>query len=260
MKLFDSHAHLDHEGFPEGPDKVIARAVAAGVAWITTIGSSRDVSLMEEAVFIARAHKNVWAAVGIHPHEADGVENSTWERLGVLLDEPVVMAVGECGLDYHYMHSPREAQIDVFRAQIRLAREKGLPLVLHCRKAHEDCINLLREETLNTVPGIIHCFSDTKKEMDDYLGMGFYVSIPGIVTFKKAGDLREAIKTLPLNRLLLETDSPYLAPVPFRGKRNEPAMVVHTAGAVAELLGISLEELAITTVENTRRVYGIRDE
>lgn len=260
MKLFDSHAHLDHEGFPEGADEVISRAQAAGVAWIVTIGSSQKTSVMQEAIAIANAHSNVWAAIGIHPHEAEHVDGSTWERLAQLLDAPRVMAVGECGLDYHYMHSPREDQVAVFRAQVRLAHEKGLPLVLHCRKAHEDCMTVLHAGPLNDPPGIIHCFSGTKKEMNDFLDMGFYVSIPGIVTFKRADELREAVKALPMDRMLIETDSPFLAPIPFRGKRNEPAMVVYTARAIAQIRGCGVDDVAAATVANTRRIYRLPDE
>jgi len=260
MKFFDSHAHLDTEGFPEGVDDVIRRARSAGVEWIVTIGSSRNIDLMEEAIRVARTHDNVWAAIGIHPHEADGVDDSTWERFVQLLDEPRVMAVGECGLDYHYMHSAKDAQLSVFRAQVRLAYEKGLPLVLHCREAHRDCMAILREGPLNDLPGIIHCFSGTREEMDDYLSLGFYVSIPGIITFKKADALREAVKQLPIDRMLIETDSPYLAPVPFRGKQNEPAMVVHTAKAIAVILGCSVDKVAAASAENAHRVYGIRNE
>ena len=260
MKLFDSHAHLDHEGFPNEVEDVITRAKQAGVAWITTIGSSGDVSLMKEAVAVAEGHENVFAAVGIHPHEAKDAVADTFEQLGNLLDIPKVVALGECGLDYHYMHSPRQDQLRVFQQQIEMAYQKRMPLVLHCRKAHDDCIRMLQTGPLNTTPGIVHCFDGTKQQMVEYLDLGFYVSIPGIVTFKKADYLREAVKDLPMDRMLIETDSPYLAPKPFRGKRNEPSYVVYTAMEIARIKGCDVETVAMETAKNAKQVYGIKDE
>jgi TatD DNase family protein len=259
MRFFDSHAHLDHEGFPEGVDDLLARARTAGVAWVTTIGSSANVDLMREAVRIARDNEGVFAAVGIHPHEAAQADTESFDGLLHLIDAGGVVAVGECGLDFHYMHSPKPAQFDVFRRQIRIAHDFGLPLVIHCRDAHEECVRVLSEGPLNEMPGVIHCFSGTRTQMQDYLELGFYISIPGIVTFKKAADLREAVNALPMDRILIETDSPYLAPVPFRGKRNEPAYVVHTARAIAEIKGVGLDLVASVTADNAKRLYGIED-
>ncbi len=259
MKLFDSHAHLDQEGFPEGIDDVLQRAHSAGVQWITTIGSSHDTRVMRHAIDVAQAHDFIWAAIGVHPHEAKDATSDTFGELKALLGSQRVVALGECGLDFHYMSSPRDDQVAVFQAQVRLAFDTGLPLVLHCRDAHQDCLDVLRQGPLNDPPGIVHCFSGTKEQMQDYLEMGFYISIPGIVTFKNAAPLQEAVRVLPMDRMLIETDSPYLSPVPFRGKRNEPARVVYTAQAIAGIKGCSLQDVADVTVENTKRIYRIQE-
>jgi len=205
---------------------------------------------------LAEAHRDLWCSVGIHPHEAASEPATDASTLVALAQHPKVVGVGECGLDFYYEHSPRERQAAVFRAHAAAARESGLPLIVHTRDADEETVAILAEESRGGVlRGVIHCFSSGPELAEKALDLGFFLSFSGIVTFKKAETLREVAKSAPPDRILIETDAPYLAPVPLRGKRNEPAYVVHTAGLLAELRGVTREALAAQTTENFFRLF-----
>ena len=259
LELVDAHCHLDPGYFPEGADAVMARAAAAGVVGFVVVGVGRDLQPARDAVALARRlPEQVCACVGIHPHDA-----STWsEEAGATLRElaqaPEVVAVGEIGLDYHYDHSPREVQRDVFARLVNLARQLHKPIVVHTREAAEDTLAVLEREGARDVGGIIHCFSEDRPFAARALDLGFDLSLSGIVTFKNARAVQEVAAWAPLDRLLVETDSPYLAPAPHRGKKCEPEMIVHTARRVAELRGIAPEEVATATRANTERRFGRR--
>lgn len=255
MRLADSHCHLDDRQFDKDREAVIGRAISAGVELMLSVGSGDGPPDLEAGIRMAEAHPAVYATVGVHPHDARKVDESTYRRLAGLLRHPRVVALGEIGLDYHYDNSPRETQREVFAAQLRLAREAGKPIVIHTREAWEDTWSLLEEHWGAEGPGgIMHCFSGGPGEAERSLAMGFYVSFTGIVTFPKADLVRDAARLVPLGRLLVETDAPYLAPVPYYRKRNEPAYVVETARALARIRGESFEELAAATTANFRRL------
>lgn len=257
-RFFDSHAHLSREFFGEEVEATIARAREAGVSGIVTVGSGSDPGVMAEAVEVARRHEDmVWAAVGVHPHDADRADATTFGALERWLGEGRVVAVGEAGLDYHYRLSSREGQLKVFRRQVEIAREVGKPLVVHCREADADVLAVLAEARLGERAGVIHCFTGDLETARRYVALGFSVSVPGVVTFRNAGGLVEAARGVPVERLLVETDSPFLAPVPVRGRRNEPAFVRHTVEAVARIRGLSVEDIARITEVNARRLFGI---
>ncbi|HEY8086400.1 MAG TPA: TatD family hydrolase [Polyangiaceae bacterium] len=252
----DAHCHLDPGYFPEGAEAVMDRARAAGVVGFVVVGVGKDLTQAREAVALAeKAPGRVVACVGIHPHDATSWSPSAHDELRSLAQRPEVVAVGEIGLDYHYDHSPREVQRDVFAKLVDLAREVGKPIVVHTREAAVDTLELLDREGARDVGGIIHCFSEDLPFAKRALDLGFDVSLSGIVTFKSAASVQEVAAWAPADRLLVETDSPYLAPVPLRGKKCEPAHVVHTARRVAELRGVALEELAATTRANTERRF-----
>lgn len=252
--LVDSHCHLDFPEYAGKLDEVVARARAAGVGACVTIGT--ELVRFPGVRAVAERFDDVWCSVGIHPHEAEKELLSDAELLLAETGHPKVVGIGETGLDYFYEHSPREKQIANFRAHIAAARQSGLPVIVHTRDADDDTIKVLEEEMAKgAVTGLIHCFTGTQRLADAALKLGFSISISGIATFKNSVALREVIKTVPLERLLVETDAPFLAPVPNRGKTNEPAFVVHTAKLVAELKGISEEELAHATSENFFRLF-----
>ena len=259
LSLVDAHCHLDAGYFPEGPDAVMQRAMAAGVCGFVVVGVGKDLEPARNAVALARrVSDRVVACVGIHPHDASSWSGSAHDELRGLASQAEVAAVGEIGLDYHYDHSPREVQRDVFAKLIGLAREVKKPIVVHTREAASDTLTLLASEGARDVGGIIHCFSEDRSFAERALDLGFDVSISGIVTFKSAASVQEVAAWTPVDRILVETDSPYLAPVPLRGKKCEPAHVVHTARRVAELRGIPVEELAEKTRANTERRFGKR--
>ncbi len=253
VSVIDSHCHLDIE-FDGDRDAVLARAQAVGVAAMVTIGASGPFDANIAAVALAAAHEPVFATVGIHPHEAATVTDDTVERIAALARAPKVVAIGETGLDYHYEHSPRGAQREAFARFIALARRLGLPLSIHLREADDDAVAVLRAEHGDEIGGIIHCFSGDAASARRFLDLGFHLSFSGIVTFKSADALRDAARLVPADRLLIETDAPFLAPLPFRGKRNEPALVVQTAAMLAEVRGESLDQVAVTTTANARHV------
>ncbi len=249
--LVDSHCHLDTKRFDADRAAVLGRARDVGVERFVTIGC--DVANSARALGLAQAHADVFCSAGVHPHEADKAEPDFIDKLRALAAHPRCVAIGECGLDYYYDHSARSTQRDVFRAQIRLARALDLPLVVHVRDAWDDCLEDLRTE--KAAKGVIHCFSGERAHAEASLALGFYISIPGIVTFKNPGALHEVVPLVPDDRLLVETDSPYLAPAPHRGKRNEPGFVRHVAEKCAALRGVSVEALIAQTGENARRLF-----
>jgi TatD DNase family protein len=252
--MIDSHCHLDsHNCRGKSADEIMARARAAGVEGFVVIGVGDALSEARQAVDLAAKHDNVWATVGLHPHDAKALDEGMAALLDNLASAPRVVAFGEIGLDYHYDSSPREAQRDVFRRMIAMAKAHALPIVIHTREAAEDTLTILEEEQARDVGGIIHCFSEDVAFARRALDMDFDVSFSGIVTFKNARSVQEVAAWAPAERILIETDSPYLAPIPFRGKPCEPAMLPHTAAKVAELRGMPVAELTATTVANTKR-------
>jgi TatD DNase family protein len=248
--LVDSHCHLDSADEAERPE-IVARARRAGVATLLTICTKLSEFPMVAA--IAEGDPDIWCSVGVHPHEAASEPGTDTARLETLARHPKVVGIGETGLDYYYDHSPRDRQAAVFRAHAAAARASGLPLIVHTRDADAETAAILAEE--KPPAGVIHCFSSGPEFAEKALELGFYISLSGIVTFKNAAAIREVAKRVPAERLLVETDAPYLAPVPMRGKRNEPAFVVHTARQVAELRGTSLEDLARITSDNFFRLF-----
>ncbi|MFQ5912293.1 MAG: TatD family hydrolase [Nitrospinota bacterium] len=252
----DSHCHLEDSQFDEDRPGVVERAEKAGVKYILTFGS--DIVSSRRAVQLTRTSEAVYAGVGVHPHNAQKAGKRTFATLTKLAAEPKVMAVGEVGLDYYRDHSPREVQQQVFRNQIRVAKKVGRPLVLHERDAHEDMIRILQEERAWEVRGVIHCFTGGLREAANYLDQDFYISLAGPVTFPNSTDLQNAVREIPLERLLIETDAPYLTPAPFRGRRpNEPALVVRVAEKVAGLREMPLEDLARITSYNAYELFDI---
>ena len=252
--LVDSHCHLDFPDFAAELPEVVARAKTAGVGILVTIGTK--LSQFDGVAAAAARFPDVYCTVGSHPHEAEHEPLANPSPLIELAKAPKVAGIGETGLDYYYEHSPRAQQQANFRAHIAAARELDLPLVVHTRDAEDDTIEILRDEMgQGAFTGLIHCFTGTQRLADTALDLGLYISASGIMTFKKSEALRDILKRVPLERLLVETDAPYLAPTPHRGKRNEPAFVVHTANQLAELKGVSTEELAETTTNNFFRLF-----
>lgn len=252
--LIDSHCHLDFDVLSGDLDGVLARAEEAGVSHMVTI--STRFSTFPRVKAIAKAHSNIWCTVGVHPHEAEKEDGITLERLLAEAEDDRVIGIGETGLDYYYEHAPRDAQKSAFRTHIAAARETGLPLIVHTRDADEDMAEILTDEMAKgAFPGLLHCFSSGTPLAKAALDLGFYVSFSGILTFKTAEEVREAAALVPLDRLLVETDSPYLAPVPNRGKSNEPGYVVHTNARLAELRGLTPEAMAQQTTENFFRLF-----
>jgi TatD DNase family protein len=255
-RLVDSHAHLDDEGYREDLPEAIDRARAAGVSRIVCIGLWRAPGSFGNALELATSDPGTFSATaGVHPHECARVPEADWGRLAELSRDPRIVAVGETGLDFHYDHSPRPAQLECFRRSIRLARDAGKPVVVHVREADDACAEVLASEGVPPAGGVIHCFTGDGTAARRYLDLGLHISVAGVVTFKTADGLRQAVKLVPRDRLLIETDSPYLAPVPHRGKRNEPAFVVRTAEKVAELWGASLDAVGEATSQNARRLF-----
>jgi TatD DNase family protein len=255
--LIDSHAHIQGKEYAGEIDAVIARARQAGVETVIAVGGAGDMSSNTEAVALADAFPGVYATVGMHPHDAKDVGADELKKLKQLAAHPKVVAVGETGLDYYYDHSPREVQRRVFAEFIRLSRQTELPIVVHERDAAADVFELLRREGEGKLRGVIHCFTGDYAAACHYLDLGFYLSFTGIITFKNADALREVVRKVPLERLFVETDSPYLTPVPYRGRRNEPAYVRYVAETVGKIKETSLEEVARVTTENVRRLFGV---
>jgi TatD DNase family protein len=257
----DSHAHIDGPEFDRDRDEVIQRARDAGVSTILNVGTGDPHSgALERAVELAEKHQEIFTSIGTHPHDARLFDDKAEQRIASLLKQSArVIGWGEIGLDFHYDNSPRDVQKSVFRRQLELAREARLPVIIHTREAEDETIEILKSSPLGLdVPGVMHCFSGSHKLAKRALELGFLISFSGIVTFKKAEDLRAIARQVPLDRLLIETDCPFLAPVPFRGKRNEPAYVVEVARCLADLHGLSLEELAGITSTNFTGLFKLK--
>ena len=256
--LFDTHAHLDEDAFRQDIDEVIARAVASGVttmlAVATTVESSRA------TIALAARVPNVFASVGIHPNYAAQAKPGDWEAVEELAASPKVIAIGETGLDRYWDHTPFDVQIDYFRRQIELAKRRDVPFIVHCREAEPDVVTVLREAAgSGQLKGIMHSFCGGRATLDVALELGLHISFAGMLTFKRNLELRELAKSVPLDRLLVETDSPYLAPQPQRGKRNEPTFVRYTAECLAEIHGRTLDEMSAITTANAKRLFGLSD-
>lgn len=257
--LIDTHTHLDDARYDSDRDAMIRRAKEAGIEAMITIGC--DLATSRAAVALTDRYEFVYASVGVHPHEVRHIEDHWYDEFRTLAEHKKVLAYGEIGLDYHYNHSPPEEQRRRFREQVRLGKDLRLPLVIHTREAQEDTIRILKEEQASEAGGVLHCFSGDAWLAKDALDLGFYLSFSGILTFQNATMLRDIARTVPMDRLLIETDCPYLTPVPHRGKRNEPAFVRHVADQLSSLLPgdprRSVEDIARQTSENARRLFRI---
>ncbi len=257
--VIDSHAHLDMPQFDADRDRVIQRARDAGLELVVTIITAHPGKpSVEETLALTDEHDFIRAGIGVHPHEAQLPDEAYWDQIARWVEHPKVVLWGEIGLDYFYDQSPREIQREVFRRQLRLAQERRLPVALHCRDAWADLIGIIREEWPPGHPGgIFHSFTGSREQALEGASLGFLISFSGIVTFKKADGLRDAARALSLDQILVETDCPYLAPVPHRGKRNEPAFVVDVARSLAETMQVDFNELARRTSQNFRRLTGL---
>lgn len=253
--LIDSHAHIQGKEYAGEAEAVIDRARAAGVETIIVVGGAGDMSSNTEAVKLADTFSNVYATVGMHPHDAKDVGADELQTLRELASHPKVIAVGETGLDFYYSHSPHDTQQRVFAQFIHMARETELPIVVHERDAAPQAMELLRSEGGGNLRGVIHCFTGNYEAARAYLDLGFYLSFTGIITFKNAEPLRDVVRRVPLERMLVETDSPYLTPVPHRGKRNEPAFVRLVAETIAQVKEVQLAEVARVTTNNVRELF-----
>jgi len=265
--FIDSHAHLDGEQFANDRDEVLARARAAGVETIVAIGNGDGPTQADCGIRLAEQHDFMYATIGVHPHEARLATEADFSRMEQLARHDKVIAWGEIGLDYHYDYSPRDVQRQVFVRQMELARAAKLPIVIHCRpsdgteNAWDDCLRLIQEKWApHGLGGVLHCFTGTWEHAKRALDMGFMISFAGNITFPKAQQIRDAAKEVPLDRLLIETDCPFLAPVPNRGKRNEPAFVVETARKLGDLRGITAEEVGAQTTKNFRRFFSLHEK
>ncbi|HOF04537.1 MAG TPA: TatD family hydrolase [Syntrophales bacterium] len=252
--FIDSHAHLEMRDFDRDREEVIRRATAAGVDYVVTVGT--NLRECRKAVEIARTHPAVYAAVGIHPHDVRGIDAETYDVLKALARNEAVVAYGEIGLDFFRNLSPPEMQLRCFEEQLEVAAALGLPVIIHDREAHEDTVAVLKKRQ-GTTGGVIHCFSGDTAMAMTCLEMGFYISIAGPVTYARSDRLWEVVRQVPLDRMLIETDAPYLTPHPRRGRRNEPACVVLTAEKIAALKGLSLDEVGRVTARNARQLFGI---
>jgi TatD DNase family protein len=257
LGLIDSHAHIQGKEYAGETAAVIQRAGEAGVEQIIVVGGAGDMSSNTAAVALAESCANLYATVGMHPHDAKDVGEEELRELKELALHPKVIAVGETGLDYYYNHSPREVQRQVFSQFIRLAGETGLPLVVHERDAASEAVELLRSEGAGKILGVIHCFTGDYDAARNYLDLGFYLSFTGIITFKNAQPLRDVVRRVPLDNMFVETDSPYLTPVPHRGRRNEPAYVRFVAETIAKVKGVELAEVARVTSANVKKLFRI---
>jgi TatD DNase family protein len=255
VKLVDSHCHLDDEKFAADFDAVVERAKAAGVERMMAIGTGDGPPDLEAAVRLADRHDCFYATIGVHPHDASKATAESFDRLRELAANPKVLAIGEIGLDYHYDFSPRDVQQQVFREQLRLANATGKPVVIHTREAWDDTLRFI--DACKPKALIMHCFTGGVDEASQCIERGFYLSFGGVLTFPKAENVRQAARLVPDDRLLVETDAPYLAPVPHRGKRNEPAFVVDTVRKLAEVRGVDAEEMASRTTRNFDRLFAL---
>jgi len=253
--LIDSHAHLDDRRFNKDRDKLIKSLKQNDISLVINIGA--DVSTSIKSVKLAEKYENIYAAVGVHPHSAKEMDDSTIEVLRAFAKRDKVVAIGEIGLDFHYDNSPRDVQRKRFIEQIGLAKELDLPIVVHSRDADQETFDILKEEADEKLRGVLHCYSGSAEMAKEYIDLGFYISLAGPVTFKNARKPKEVAKSVPIDKLLIETDAPYLTPEPHRGKRNEPIYVRHVASMIAELRDMSFEDVGRITSENTKRLFNI---
>jgi len=253
--LIDSHAHLDMKQFDSDRGQVIDRALSADVGLIITVGI--DIISSRNAVKLATHYPPIFATIGIHPHNADNANKNDLEQIALIAQQDKIIAVGEIGLDFFRNRSARQKQIDVFTQQLAIAISLDLPVVIHDREAHTETVNILSSFKQNVLHGMIHCFSGDYKLAKTFINMGYYISIPGTVTFNNASQTQDVVRRIPLNRLLLETDAPFLAPNPYRGKRNEPSYIIHTAQKIAKLRGISFEEITYQTSKNVCQLFNL---
>lgn len=258
MDLIDSHAHIDFPQFADDREAMLERAREAGVGTLLAIGTGPGPEKLDAAIPFAEQHDWIYTSVGIHPHEAKEVTPQHLDELARLAQHPKVIAWGEIGLDYFYDHSPRDVQATVFRSQMELAREAKLPIIIHCRDAWDDCLALIERHWRPTgLAGILHCFTGTLDHAKRGLELGFLISFAGNSTYPKTQNIRDVAKEIPLDRMLIETDSPFLAPQPYRGKRNEPAYVAEVAKTLATVRNLAPEEIAAATAANFRRLFRI---
>ena len=256
MHFVDSHCHLDDKQFNQDQDPVLQRAREAGLKFILGIGTGDGPPDLEAAIRVADAYPFVFATVGVHPNDAPKGDENTFSHLQDLIAHPKVVAIGEIGLDYHW-GVPKELQEPLFRRQLEIAADAGMPVVIHTRDAWEDTLIILREQWAPTkLPCVMHCFTGDTRQAEECLQLGFYLAFGGVITFPKSEPIREAARITPADRLLLETDAPYLAPVPYRGKRNEPAFVTHTAALMASIRNELLEQVAKETTANFQQIFG----
>jgi TatD DNase family protein len=267
LLLVDSHAHLEGKQFDADREQVIARARESGVQAIVAIGNGDGPGTLDCGIQLAEKYDFIYATVGIHPHEARLADDAAYSEMERLAKHPKIIAWGEIGLDYFYDHSPRDIQQRVFVRQMEMAKSAKLPIVIHCRPSNngedawDDCLRLIAEHwSTSGLGGILHCFTGTWPHARRALDMGFIISFAGNITFPKAQQIRDAARQVPLDRMFIETDSPYLAPVPHRGKRNEPAFVRETARQIAELLGVSLADIGLRTTQNFYRVFSLHEK
>ena len=253
MELIDTHAHLDFPQFSDDKEKVIERAKDAGLKYIINVGA--DLASSRRALELSQEYEDIYATVGVHPHDATDLDQNSLDVMKDLSKADKVVAVGETGLDFHYDNSPRDKQKEAFQQQINLAQEIDLPLVIHSREADQETMKIIKENQIDN--GIWHCFASNKEMAEQALEMGLYIAFGGILTFNNAKNLQNLIKDLPLDKLLLETDSPFLTPDPYRGKRNEPAYVKYVAQKIADIKQVSLEKVAEITTKNAETVYGL---
>lgn len=260
MTLIDAHCHLSQLS-PDELAGVVGRAKSAGVDTLIAIGAGYGPDDNAKTLQIANTHENIFAALAMHPHDAKDTTDVVFNELKKMISTSErVVAVGEVGLDYHYMHSPKDVQIDVLKKFVALACEVKKPLVIHDRDCGDECIDLLNSDGAHDTGGMVHCFTGSLELAKKYLDLGFIVSFTGIITFKKSHELREVVKYVPLERMTIETDAPFLSPEPFRGKVNEPAYVQYVAHAVAAIKGVCFEEVARVTTENARRLFGLKTQ
>lgn len=256
----DTHCHLTFEKFGEDREKVVARAREAQVSPLILIGAGNGLEGNLQTLEFAKGFDNLYCCIGIHPHDSGKMKQGDIDQLRKWGRDSKVVGIGEAGLDYHYDFAPKESQRRCFEEQIELAEELNLPLMIHTREAWSDTVRALKKVGIPKRKGIFHCFGETLQEAYEAIELGFLISIPGIVTFKKKAEvLQEVVRVIDLNHILIETDAPYLAPVPYRGKRNEPAFVVEVGKKIAEIKGLSVEEVAKKTTANAKRIFGIVD-
>ena len=254
-QLIDTHCHLDMEPYGSDLEEVLKRSVSKGVEKIITVGI--DLESSKAAILLAEQHLEVFATVGIHPHNVSGLTDDVYDEMVSVADNPRVVGYGEIGIDLYYDHAPEDVQKHHFAAQIDLAKELALPLVIHDRDAHSQVLKILQDKYPFPAGGVMHCFSGDSRFALEIMELGLIISIPGVVTFKKSTVLQEVVRTIPLDKMILETDGPFLAPEPRRGRRNEPALLLFTAAKVAELKGVDIDEVARITTDTASRLFSL---